>query len=169
MTPVTVFFSLGSNLGERCRNIDDAIAMLGRADGVVVVGRSRFYATSPTGPQNQGDFINCALHASVTQSPEALLATAKKIERDLGREPGVRWGPRLIDIDILTYGDTVVDTPTLTIPHRELHRRRFVLEPLSEFGELSIPGMSKTVKQLLDAPEVAMQTAIPLADTVSVA
>ena len=128
----TVLLGLGSNLGDRAANLRMAVRRLGETPGSVVVLLSRLYESAPVGPRDQPWFLNAVAEIAVTLPPEDLLATAKRIEREMGRRPSERWGPRTIDIDILLYGDAQIASPTLTVPHPELWNRRFVLLPLAD-------------------------------------
>ena len=104
---------------------------------------SRIYRTPPWGVLDQGDFANACALGATTLSPYELLAAVKKIEADMGRAPTRRWGPRLIDVDILFLGDSSLDDPELTIPHKELFQRGFVLVPLAEIApDLVLDGVS---------------------------
>jgi 2-amino-4-hydroxy-6-hydroxymethyldihydropteridine diphosphokinase len=132
----TAYIGLGSNLGDREATIEAAIAAL---PGVVAVSRLR--ETEPVGVLDQPPFLNGAAALETTLSPRELLGTLLAIERELGRERRERWGPRTIDLDLLLYGDAVVDEPGLTVPHPRLHERHFALEPLHELDpELVVPG-----------------------------
>ena len=130
------YIGLGSNLGDREATIEAAIAAL---PGVVAVSRLR--ETAPVGVLDQPPFLNGAAALATTLTPSELLGKLLAIERELGRERRERWGPRTIDLDLLLYGDAVVDEPGLTVPHPRLHERRFALEPLHELDpELVVPG-----------------------------
>lgn len=132
----TAYIGLGSNLGDREATIQAAIAAL---PGVVAVSRLR--ETAPFGVLDQPPFLNGAAVIETTLSPRELLDKLLAIERELGRERRERWGPRTIDLDLLLYGDAVVDEPGLTVPHPRLQERRFALEPLHELDpELVVPG-----------------------------
>jgi 2-amino-4-hydroxy-6-hydroxymethyldihydropteridine diphosphokinase len=142
-TPIRVGFGLGSNLGDRPANIRAALALIGERGIARLDAVSRIYRTPPWGDLDQGDFANaCALGWTVL-SPYELLAAVKAIEADMGRTPTRRWGPRLIDVDILFLGDHTLDDPELTLPHKELFSRAFVLKPLAEIaGDLRLDGLS---------------------------
>ena len=148
MEAVRAYLGLGSNLGQREENLAAAIQGLSggpvrsrvhppgdsaqAADAIKVLRSSAIYQTSPWGLKEQPDFLNCVLEVETQLSPEGLLACAKAVEENLGRQPGVRYGPRLIDIDILLFGDEVVEQRDLQIPHPRLHLRAFALIPLAE-------------------------------------
>jgi 2-amino-4-hydroxy-6-hydroxymethyldihydropteridine diphosphokinase len=128
--PIT-YLALGSNLGDRRKNIDDAIARLNR-DGVAVLRCSTVIETEPAGGPPQGKYLNAVLKAQTDLSPRELLAVALNIEKRLGRVRTVKNGSRTIDIDILLYDDLKIDTPQLTIPHPRMQERDFVMQPLKE-------------------------------------
>jgi 2-amino-4-hydroxy-6-hydroxymethyldihydropteridine diphosphokinase len=120
----------GSNIGDGRRNIAAALSLL-VGGGVEIVMLSRLYSTSPVGPQGQPDFANAAALARTSLDPHGLLALCKSIERELGRASRpVKWGPRIIDIDILLYDSVTVQADDLVIPHPELGNRLFALVPL---------------------------------------
>jgi 2-amino-4-hydroxy-6-hydroxymethyldihydropteridine diphosphokinase len=131
----TVYLSLGSNLGDRGAQIEQALVLLAEA-GVEVRRRSALYETEPVGTTAQRWFVNCVVEAETELMPLALLRALKRIERELGRaaSPGPAPAARRIDIDIVAYGNHVVRLPELTIPHPRLTERRFVLEPLRELA-----------------------------------
>lgn len=129
----TVYLSLGSNVGDRARNLSDAIAAL-PAGGVNVNKVSSFYETEPVDYLEQAWFVNCALQAATELPPLDLLQALRRIEEQIGRKKLVPKGPRLIDIDVLLYGDQIVDTAELQVPHPRMHLRRFVLVPLNEIA-----------------------------------
>lgn len=128
-----VLLGLGGNVGDPIAAIETALARLPGA-GVTVLSLSRFYRTPPWGPVPQPDFINACASVETSQNPRDLLAATQAIERDLGRQPGERWGPRRIDIDILDYEHAALDEPGLTLPHPRLFERAFVLVPLMEIA-----------------------------------
>ena len=129
----TVYLSLGSNVGDRARNLQDAIAALGSA-GVRIVRVSSAYETEPVDYLDQPWFLNCAVEAETDLAALDLLRALREIETQMGSKKLIAKGPRLIDIDILLYGSGVIDTPELQIPHPRMHLRRFVLEPLAEIA-----------------------------------
>jgi 2-amino-4-hydroxy-6-hydroxymethyldihydropteridine diphosphokinase len=132
-----VGFGLGSNIGDKPENIKKALALIEALGIARLSAVSRIYRTPPWGVLDQGDFANACAIGETTLSPYELLAAVKKIEADMGREPSRRWGPRLIDVDILFLGDHTLDDPELTLPHKELFGRGFVLLPLAEIA----PGL----------------------------
>lgn len=144
-----VFLSIGSNIGNRLENCSEAIKEISSLARVVNV--SSAYETEPVGNPDQADFINCAAEIETSLEPHELLTRLKRIEKKMGRESGESGGPRVIDIDILFYGDAVMDTEELQIPHISAHVRRFVLTPLCELEPgLTHPGCGITVSELLD-------------------
>jgi len=145
------YVGIGANLGPREETLRRAVDLFGRADGVEVVGVSELRETDPVGVVDQPPFLNGAVSVETTLSPRALLDLLLEVERSLGRVRGERWGPRVVDLDLLVYGIEVLDEPGLHVPHPRLHERRFALEPLAEMNpELEIPGRG-TVSALLAA------------------
>jgi 2-amino-4-hydroxy-6-hydroxymethyldihydropteridine diphosphokinase len=145
------YVGIGANLGPREETLHRAVEVLARAEGVEVVGVSDLRETDPVGVVDQPPFLNGAVAIETTLPACALLDLLLEIERSLGRVRGERWGPRIVDLDLLVYGDEVVDEPGLRVPHPRLHERRFALEPLADLKpELEIPGRG-TVSALLAA------------------
>lgn len=144
----TVYLSLGSNLGDRARNLQGAIELL-EEKGIIVTKRSSVYETEPWGDQDQPLFLNMAIAIETTLEPEALLAVVKDVEAKLGREQCRRWGPRIIDLDILLYNHIILNEGALVIPHPFLHEREFVLRPLHEIApHIMHPLMRKSIHEL---------------------
>ena len=147
--------SLGSNLGDRKANLEAAIAALERVDGVSVTKRSHFYETEPVGEVDQPEFLNMAVEIETALEPIELLNAIKEIETELGRRPSFRWGPRTIDIDMVLWGDRVVESDRFALPHKEFRNRAFVLAPLAEIAPDAVdPVTGKTVAELAARPEV---------------
>lgn len=145
----TVYLALGTNLGDRLSNLHAAMDAL--APDVRVLDKSPVYETEPWGYTEQPPFLNMAVRAETELSPTDLLDRLKSIEKNLGRIPNFRNGPRLIDIDILFYDDLVLDTPPLIIPHPSLHKRAFVLVPLATIApKLVHPLLGLSVEQFLE-------------------
>jgi 2-amino-4-hydroxy-6-hydroxymethyldihydropteridine diphosphokinase len=143
------YLSLGSNVGDREKRLREAIERLETVGKVVSV--SSFYETEPVEFTHQEWFLNCAVGFETEKTPEDLMTALLQIEREMGRRRIQSKGPRNIDLDILLFGDLVVDAPELSIPHPAMHRRRFVLEPLVEIApEAWHPVMKKSVRELLD-------------------
>src|SRR6266853_5717124 len=140
----TAYLSLGSNLGDREGNLRDAISRLGSEGRVAAV--SSFYETEPVEVTTQPWFLNCAIALETPKTPQGLMASILRIEQGMGREREQKKGPRTIDIDILLFGNAVIATPMLTVPHPAMHGRRFVLEPLAEIAPEALhPQFHKTV------------------------
>lgn len=145
-----VYIALGTNLGDRLANLEKAIAML--APAVRVIERSPIYDTDPKYVTDQPRFLNMVVSAETDLAPQTLLAYLKDIESQLGRVPGERFGPRPIDLDIVFFGNEIIDLPDLTIPHPRLAERAFVLRPLADIvPSLAVPGNVATVAQMLES------------------
>jgi 2-amino-4-hydroxy-6-hydroxymethyldihydropteridine diphosphokinase len=144
------YLSLGSNRGDRETHLRDAIARLETPGHVVSV--SSFYETEPVEFIDQAWFLNCAVALETAQTPEQVMAALLNIELQMGRQRIQKKGPRIIDIDILLFGDLILGSPGLTIPHPAMQERRFVLEPLAEIApQLQHPVLKKTIRELRDA------------------
>ncbi len=155
-----MYIGLGSNLGNREELLFAAVEALGRIDAVAVLRCSSLYDSAAVGPP-QPRYLNAVVEIECALSPERLLVILKQIELDLGRRPRERWSPRPIDLDILLWGEQVVAEPHLQVPHLELHRRRFALEPLCELApDAHHPLLGATVRELL--AELAPQDVVRL-------
>jgi 2-amino-4-hydroxy-6-hydroxymethyldihydropteridine diphosphokinase len=145
-----VYLSLGSNLGDTAANLNAAIAGLRTLGDVVAV--SSFYETEPVELTAQPWFLNCAIKLNTEKMPKQLMSGILDLEQDMGRRRQQKKGPRIIDIDILLFGSSIIETKGLTIPHPAMHQRRFVLEPLAEISpEVRHPVFKRTVRELRDA------------------
>ncbi|MDP8215491.1 MAG: 2-amino-4-hydroxy-6-hydroxymethyldihydropteridine diphosphokinase [Candidatus Euphemobacter frigidus] len=156
-----VFISLGSNLGDRNKNIRDALRLLSGHQEIEPDKLSGLYETEPRDFRDQPRFLNCVIKLKTDLPPESLLAFCQETERALGRVRTVRYGPRIIDLDILTYGRQVIETPHLTVPHPKLSERRFVLEPLCELEPgWRHPVLNATAQELLNGLGKEQQVSI---------
>lgn len=145
-----VFLLLGSNLGDRRSLLTETIKHI-EQQVVPVTVASSVYETQSWGKTDEPDYLNQVIMLYTNEAPELLLHKLLSIEQEMGRERRVRWGARVIDVDILFYGDSVIDTPELQIPHPRLHERRFTLEPLAEIAPGFVhPVFNKDVLQLLN-------------------
>ncbi len=132
MEAITSYLGLGSNMGQRRDNLERAARLLLASKFIQPLRSSSVYETAPWGYTDQPDFLNLVLEAHTALPPGGLLEKVKGLERKMGREPGRRFGPRIIDVDILLYGELTLDRADLQIPHPRLHQRSFVLVPLAE-------------------------------------
>jgi 2-amino-4-hydroxy-6-hydroxymethyldihydropteridine diphosphokinase len=138
-----VYIALGSNVGGRMANLAIALRELEALPGVTIVATSRVYESEPWGGVEQPSYANAVVAVDCEPGPLSLLRGCKAIERSMGREPGVRFGPRTIDLDILLFGDVTVDTPELEIPHPRMLERDFVVTPLLEIApDITLPDGS---------------------------
>lgn len=163
---IQAFLGMGTNLGDRLKQLRQAIAMLQQAKGIQVNQVSSVYQTSPVGYLNQPHFFNLVCRIQTVLTPMELLQQTQLIEQKLQRKRTLRWGPRTIDLDILLYGTAIVKRSNLTIPHPRMQERAFVLVPLYELvGDIVIPGTNQLmsqwmnqipedqkIKKILDAP-----------------
>ena len=153
-TLIDAYIGIGSNVGARRENCLLAVKMLAAEEfpGIKILAVSGMHETTPWGVTDQRDFINLCVHAGTTLAPRELLDALKRIEELIGRTETYRWGPRVIDLDILLYGAEVINGDKLIIPHPHMHERLFVLKPLCEIApEARHPGLKMTVREMLDA------------------
>ncbi len=146
----TVLLSLGSNLGAKVIKIQQAIDYLKNNKILENIKVSSFYETEPVGFKKQPNFLNCAIVGKTNLTPFELLEVCKKIEKELGRKERPKWHEREIDLDIILYGNKILNTEFLSLPHPQAEKRKFVLLPANEIApELVFPNHNKTVNQLL--------------------
>jgi 2-amino-4-hydroxy-6-hydroxymethyldihydropteridine diphosphokinase len=140
---VTAYVALGSNLAQPMSQVADALDELSRLPASCLIARSSLYRTPPLGPSDQPDYINAVACLSTGLAAERLLDELQALEQAHGRvRDGARWGPRTLDLDLLLYGEAIIDTQRLQVPHPHIAERAFVLYPLAEIatGDLRIPG-----------------------------
>jgi 2-amino-4-hydroxy-6-hydroxymethyldihydropteridine diphosphokinase len=148
--PLIAFVGLGANLGDPPRQLAAALALLNAVDEVDLLRVSAFYENPPLGPRNQPWYVNAVAMVRTRLTPEDLFRALRQIETALGRNRRERWGPRIIDLDLLLYDGEIVSTPELTVPHPEMHRRAFVLAPLAEIApEAWHPVLKRRAAELL--------------------
>ena len=163
-TDHAVFISVGSNLGGKLDNCLRGIAALTESGESVLLGASRFFRTSPVDYADQDWFVNAAVKIRTTMAPLALLDKLVAIQQQMGRKAdAIRFGPRVLDLDILLYDDRIVRMPRLTIPHPRMHKRAFVLQPICDINPSIIhPELGQTVANLLSHLDDEDQRVIPL-------
>jgi 2-amino-4-hydroxy-6-hydroxymethyldihydropteridine diphosphokinase len=161
--PVLAFdciVALGSNLGDKPANIDRAISLLTEAGDVKVLARSRNYATEPWGKTDQDWFVNACISVKTALSARELLARCQAVERRMGRVPTEKWGPRIIDLDLLIYGEESIHDPDLVLPHPHIAERAFVLAPLMDIAADVVIG-GRSVRELYAAIDAAGVRPLP--------
>lgn len=155
---IEVYIGLGSNIGSPSQQLDQALTSLSQLSSSVLIAHSAFYTSKPVGPQDQPDFVNAAAKLKTTLSPDALLKQLQLIEINQGRIKKRHWGERCIDLDILLYGNNTLNNEDLTIPHREIANRDFVLRPLLELNsDLSLPDGTTLHSLLKLCPDNQLQ------------
>lgn len=154
-----VYLGLGSNLAEPAKQIESARQAIAAILEVEELACSSLYRSLPMGPKDQPDYINAVMAIATCLSPQALLAKLQTIEKAHGRiRKGQRWGARTLDLDILLYGDQLIDLPELTVPHCGIAERAFVLQPLAEIApHLVIPGKGEVADLLVNCPPLGLQ------------
>jgi 2-amino-4-hydroxy-6-hydroxymethyldihydropteridine diphosphokinase len=151
---VISYLSLGSNLGNKRTNLKRAVTFINEHPQIKLIAQSSVYETKPVGYRKQPDFLNLVIKIETTLSPQQLWQVVQKIEKKIGRKPTVRWGPRLIDIDILLYNDLTLTQPDLEIPHPELEKRAFVLIPLQEIAPgIRLPSGNNLASLIKNLPK----------------
>lgn len=148
----SVYISLGSNMGSKRGNLAQAVELISNIPGVKLKNRSSLYETEPWGKTDQDKFLNQVIEIETSLPPRELLKELQDIEINMGRQRKEKWGPRIIDLDILLYGNEVLDDPQLAIPHPRMRERLFVLVPLAEIGaDLRFPDNGATVREVLSS------------------
>ena len=149
----TAYIAVGSNLGDKRQNCARGIEALDQTREITVTARAGFYKTAPVDYTAQDWFVNTAVRLDTSLEPVDLLARLKQIERDVGREKGgIRFGPRVLDLDIIFFDDLVLRTEVLDVPHPRMHKRRFVLRPICDIDPSAVhPTLKVPVKALLEA------------------
>lgn len=146
-----IFLGLGSNIGDKRNNLQSALRILSRIQGLTVKKQSAIYDTEPVGYTDQHYFSNMVVEVNYEFSPEILLKELKKTESGMGRIESFRWGPRIIDIDILYFDSLIISTDNLEIPHPEIRNRLFVLKPLLEIaGDFRCPISGKKITEIFE-------------------
>lgn len=144
-----VYLSLGSNMGEKEKNLEKAIEKISKLDNTFVTKKSKFHKTEPYGYEDQDEFVNACVEIKTLFYPEELIEKLLSIEKEMGRVREFKWGPRLIDLDIIFFNREIINTDKLSVPHPYMHLRSFVLDPLSEIAPNYVhPLMNKTVFEL---------------------
>jgi 2-amino-4-hydroxy-6-hydroxymethyldihydropteridine diphosphokinase len=146
---VIIYVGIGSNLGDKVKNCQDAIHYLHTTPGIEITRASSLYFTEPVGYEDQDWFLNCVVEVGASLTPREVFLKCKEIEKSMGRRPTVRWGPRVIDLDLLFYDELILKEEDLEIPHPRLHERGFVIVPLLEINPGWIhPVLKKTMREL---------------------
>ena len=141
-----VYLSIGTNIGDRKRNLQEAVLLLTKMENVQVVQVSSIYETAPVGYVDQDAFLNIAVYVKTTKSAEEMLAACQSVEQELGRVRLIRWGPRIIDLDILLFNQENIESEHLIVPHARMYERAFVLIPLMEVVQTSSPQLEKALQ-----------------------
>jgi 2-amino-4-hydroxy-6-hydroxymethyldihydropteridine diphosphokinase len=146
----TAYISVGSNMGDPLANCREGIRRLCDGSAVALMAQSPFYRTQPVDLLDQDWFINAAIKVSTGLTPPALMERMQAVQNEVGRKPSVRFGPRILDLDIIFFDDRILDDPDLTIPHPRMHKRRFVLQPICDIDpQVFHPVLRLDVKTLL--------------------
>jgi 2-amino-4-hydroxy-6-hydroxymethyldihydropteridine diphosphokinase len=153
------YLSIGTNMGDRKQNLQEAVYLLTKMQHVEVIKVSSIYETAPVGYTEQASFLNICVYVQTTYTPEELLEACQSVEQELGRVRLIRWGPRSIDLDILLYNHENIESEHLIVPHARMYERAFVLIPLMEVIQTSSPQLDKALKiaQSFDAQKEGIQ------------
>jgi 2-amino-4-hydroxy-6-hydroxymethyldihydropteridine diphosphokinase len=148
---IICYIGIGSNVGNALNNCQHSVENISRVKGIELTGVSSFYKTEPVGIENQNFFINAVIEIKTILSARNLFQSLQNIEKDMGRERKVKGGPRIIDLDLLFYGQEVIQDADLIVPHLEIQKRRFILEPLCEIASYFIhPAFGVSIRGLKD-------------------
>jgi 2-amino-4-hydroxy-6-hydroxymethyldihydropteridine diphosphokinase len=159
--PVTAYVGLGANVGQPRRQLQEALRLLNAAEEVEVLQVSTFYRNPPLGPPDQPWYLNAVAQVRTRLAPEELWRVLQQIETALGRVRGPRWGPRIIDLDLLLYAGETIKTPELVVPHPEMHHRAFVMAPLAEIAPQAWhPVLNRTAAEILAGLDPADREAL---------
>ncbi len=151
MRSIFCYIGIGSNLGDALQNCKEAVERISRVEEIQLMDVSSFYSSEPVGVENQNWFVNAVIEIKTTLGARDLLHVLQNIENTMGRKREIKGGPRVIDLDLLFYGQNVIDEADLTVPHPELHKRRFVLEPLNEIASYFLhPAFGVSMRGLKD-------------------
>jgi 2-amino-4-hydroxy-6-hydroxymethyldihydropteridine diphosphokinase len=151
LTRTICYIGIGSNLGDALQNCKKAIEGISRIEGIELIRNSSFYKTQPVGIESQNWFVNAVAEIKTTLSAHDLLLILQNVENSMGRKRQTKGGPRIIDLDLLFYGQHVINEVDLDVPHPEIHKRRFVLEPLGEIASYFIhPVFGISIRGLKD-------------------
>lgn len=146
---MTAYLGLGANVGDPQKSLSQALRELAKHPKIQLIQASSLYRTAPVGVLDQPDFLNAVVQIETALDPDALMTAMLGVEKKLGRVRTKRWGPRVIDIDVLLYGARQIETPLITAPHPRMHERAFVMTPLAEIApDLRIPGDTKSAVQI---------------------
>ncbi len=148
---ITTYIAMGSNMGDRLNYLEETISCFWLYRQLKMKKASSIYETAPLGKTDQPSFLNCVLEIDTIFTPQTLLGTMQVVENRLGRQRTEKWGPRTIDLDVLLYGDQLINTPGFIVPHPRMSERAFVMIPLIEIApDLIHPVFKKTIKELAD-------------------
>jgi 2-amino-4-hydroxy-6-hydroxymethyldihydropteridine diphosphokinase len=151
LNSIICYIGIGSNLGDSLRNCKHAVENLSEAEGIKLIRASSFYRTEPVGMEDQNYFVNAVVEVQTDISARNLLQLMQNIENEMGRTRKAKGGPRIIDLDLLFYGQNVIKEQDLAVPHPEIHKRRFVLEPFCEIASYFIhPSFGVSIRGLKD-------------------
>jgi 2-amino-4-hydroxy-6-hydroxymethyldihydropteridine diphosphokinase len=167
LSSLVCHIGIGSNLGDALQNCKDAIESISRLSSVELIQPSSFYKTEPVGDIKQEYFINAVVEIKTELPARELLKTLQKIEKKMGRERSIKGGPRIIDLDIIFYGHEIIREKGLTVPHPEMHKRRFVLEPLNEIASyfihpvfgVSVRGLKERLDDTKSVEKIGLEIA----------